>query len=83
MDRVEVETAAKHTDGEKGNWTAAEGEEKEEVECDGGGFGELTHPWRHDLGWLSGGRLGGGGWEEGWVRSAQRNINISLPRQSR
>lgn len=36
------------------------GEEKEEVECDGCGFGELTHPWRHDLGWLSG-EWGGGG----------------------
>lgn len=46
-----METGAKQTDGEKG-------EEKEEVECDGGGFGELTHPWRRDLGWLSRGRTG-------------------------
>lgn len=55
---LKLRLGAKRTEVENGNWTAAEpivGRErkKEEVECDGGGFGELTHPWRRDHGWLS------------------------------
>lgn len=58
MDGAQVEAGAKRTDGENGNWTPAEpivrrGRKKEEVECDGVGFGELAHPWRRDLGWRS------------------------------
>lgn len=70
---LRLRLGAKRTEVENGNWTAAEpivgrGRKEEEVECDGGGFGELTHPWQRDLGWLSRGWRRGGGMGEGCRR---------------